>query len=110
MKARRFTTPDMPVKAVSLSTAKLYQEDIDFIIEHGQHPRTIIREALHAYVTAWRDQLEWVPPLKVVPKIRPVLLVPARVQTRTPAPAPDIMTTWSKAERDEYILTGKVRQ
>lgn len=108
MAARRFTVNEMPVKAVSLATAKLYQEDIDFIISRGQHPRTIIREALHAYCEAWRSQLETVPALKVTPKIRPVPLVPAAVRTRTPRVAPDIMSTWSKPERDEYIITGKI--
>lgn len=108
MAARRFTVKEMTVKAVSLSTAKLYQEDIDFIIERGQHPRTIIREALHAYCEAWRAQLEWVPALKVIPKVRPVPQVPAPIRTRTPRPAPDIIRTWSKAELDEYIITGKI--
>lgn len=94
------------MKAVSLATAKLYQEDIAFIIEHGQHPRTIIREALHAYCEAWRKELEWVPALKVVPKIRPVPRIPSRTITRIPSPAPDIMRTWTKKQRDAWILNG----
>lgn len=106
MAARRFTTSDKPVKEVSLKTAKLYKEDIDFIITCGQHPRTIIREALHAYCEAWRKELEWVPALKVVPEIRPVPLVPSRVITRAPRPAPDIMRTWTKEQRDAWIMNG----
>ena len=132
MTSRRFTRPEMPVKEVSLTGAKLYQDDIDFIQDKGQHPRTIVREALHIYCDAWRtaqylprmtkeerDQfiLGRVPCLEVLhtrpdPGIRAQVIENPTMSTHTPdiirRPAAAEMGTWSKPQRDVYIMYGTV--
>jgi hypothetical protein len=133
MAYQRFTRPDMPVKEVGLRTAKLFQEDIDFIQDKGQHPRTIVREALHIYCDAWRTVqslpkmtkaerdrfiLDKLPSMEVLhtrpdPAIYAQVIENPTITTHTPRdiikrPAAAKMRAWSKSQRDVYIMYGTV--
>jgi hypothetical protein len=132
MASRRFTRPDQQVKEVGLRTARLFQDDIDFIQSKGQHPRTIVREALHIYCDAWRtaqylspmdkaerDQfiLNRVPCMEILhtrpdPAVYAQVIECPTISTHTPdiikrVPAED-MRSWSKPQRDVYIMYGTV--
>ena len=129
MTSRRFTRPDKPVKQIG---AKIYQDDFDFIQDKRQHPGTIAREALQIYCDAWRtaqylpkmtkeerDQfiLGRVQCLEVLhtrpdPAIYAQVIENPTMSTHTPdiirRPAAADMRTWSKPQRDVYIMYGTV--
>jgi len=133
MASRRFLHRDAPVQEIGLRSAKLFKDDIEFIQARGQHPRTMIREALHIYVDAWRtanylpvmskkerDQfiMTRVPCLKILhTRSDPVVDThenqPITIRTNTPSdiikrPSIEEMRDWTKGQRDIYILYGTV--
>jgi hypothetical protein len=132
MASRRFTRSDLPVKEIGLRTAKLYQDDLIFIQSKGQHPRTIVREALHIYCDAWRtaqylqpmnkterDQfvLNRVPCMEILhtrpdPAVYAQIVECPTIQTVIPdiikRPSAEAMRSWSKPQRDVYIMYGTI--
>jgi hypothetical protein len=125
--SRRFVQPGDPVRQVNLTGAKLFLTDINFIKDMGEHPRTIVREAVHIYC----DALRTARPLKAMTRQERDEFVlgklPGMKHTRKPArtrhkmikrpeqirdehiaPPSMIMRTWSKEQRDAYILQGTV--
>lgn len=127
MASRRFVQPGDPVRQVNLTGAKLFLTDINFIKNMGEHPRTIVREAVHIYCDALRaarpfkamtkqERDEFVlgklPGMKHTHKpaaARPHQ--PAHTHTHTPpitAATSQDMRTWSKDQRDAYILDGTI--
>ena len=132
MASRRFNNPEMPVKEIGLRSAKIYQDDIDFIQDKGQHPRTLVREALHVYCDAWRtartlpemtkqerDQfiLGKLPSMEILhtrpdPGIYAKVIENPVISTHTPdiirRPEAIEMRSWSKPQRDVYIMYGMV--
>lgn len=125
---RRFNNPDDPFRETNIETCGLYVADLDYLQERGLPLRTVIREALRAYVqvlqartpgpvmtarqrdtfimrgilpngTRYQDPPDKIPVAVVVEK--PRLYIQAH-ELR-----PD-MTGWTKAQRDAWILNGTV--
>jgi hypothetical protein len=84
-------------KSVGYSAAKLYQDDLDYLQDHGIERARALRDSLHEYVLTMKGR----PAIPALP-----VAGPAEIR-QLGSPVPD-MTDWTKKERDAWILDGAI--
>ena len=128
MASKRFALPFMPVRQ---TCGMVYQDDLDLIKTMGQHRGTILREALHIFCEAWRTGCylpvmtreerdryvqEQIPgsikdrhiELDIPPEVIRVPSTPLYTSDIVKRPVAILMSSWSKDQREAYILEGIV--
>ena len=117
-----------PVKVTLYSTARLYQDDLEYLMQHDIPIAEALRAALTDYVLdlkskergrpAWHEMIKAERDARIMSagddfrperEVVPAAVVPAEIVPEIPRePAPD-MTGWTREERGAWILSeGKI--